>query len=63
MKIIETVAIFIIQSILWHFLPWSDGLSKWQVTVAYLSLFCIAFGIVAALEMAYEGITGKEIPD
>ena len=63
-NVIETATIFIIQTVLWHFIPWSyEGVSKLSVTIAYLSLFAVAFSIVCAVEMAWEEFTGKEIPD
>lgn len=61
-NILETAAIFGIQSMLWALIPWDYEPSKLNITLCYLSLFAVAFAIVAIAEMAYESFTGKEIP-
>lgn len=56
--------IFILQSILWSLIPWTfEGISKLSITVCYLSLFAIAFAVVAVVEMIWEDITGRELPE
>ena len=60
---IEAGLIFLIQTVIWWQMPLSPGLTKFEITVCYLTLFCIAFAILAIAESLWEGITGKELPD